>query len=49
MTPDEIALAKRMGLDPAKAAQSKERFLKRREEGVSGIGAVGLHVKEEDL
>ena len=40
-------LAARMGIkDPQKA---RENFRKRRESGVSQIGAVGMHLNEEDL
>ena len=44
---EERDLAARMGIkDPQKA---RENFRKRRESGVSQIGAVGMHLNEEDL
>ena len=47
LSKDELALAARMGItDPQKA---RENFRKRRETGVSQIGAVGMHLSEEDL
>ena len=47
MTPDQRALAKRMGIkDPAKAV---ERFLQRQENGQSSLGGVRAFVNEEEL
>ena len=47
LSQDERDLAARMGIkDPQKA---RENFRKRRETGVSQIGAVGMHLNEEDL
>ena len=47
VTPEEVALAKRMGVkDPLKA---KENFLKRNAEGTSSLGAVSAFVNQEDF
>ena len=46
-SPEELALAKRMGIRDPKGA--KERFLRRQESGQSSLGAVSNFVKEEDL
>ena len=47
LTPDQRALAKRMGIkDPAK---SVERFLQRQENGQSSLGGVRAFVNEEEL
>lgn len=47
LSAEERDLAARMGIkDPQKA---RENFRKRRESGVSQIGAVGMHLSEEDL
>lgn len=45
--PSEVALARRMGLDPDKAKKAKERFLKRQESGQSALGAVSSFVQDQ--
>ena len=49
LTEEQIRLARQMGLSPEKAAGSIARFHKRREEGISKIGAVGNLLDEESL
>lgn len=47
LTPDQRALAKRMGIkDPAKAVKN---FLQRQEDGLSSMGGVRAFVNEEEL
>ena len=49
LTEEQIRLARQMGLTPEKAAGSIARFHKRREEGISKLGAVGNMLDEESL
>lgn len=47
LTPEQLRLAKQMGVKDPQGA--RERFLKRREQGISNVGAVGNMLNEEDL
>ena len=49
LTEEQLRLARQMGLSPEKAAGSIARFHKRREDGISKIGAVGNLLDEESL
>lgn len=49
LTPDQLALAKRMGLSPEKAQKAVKGFLQRQEDGLSKLGAVSGFVDSEEL
>jgi len=49
LTPDQLALARRMGLSPEKAQKAVKGFLQRQEDGTSKLGAVSGYLDAEEL
>ncbi len=49
LSPDQLALARRMGLSPKQAEKAVKGFLQRQEDGLSKLGAVSGFVDAEEL